>query len=168
MAIEHWGFFSVPHLLWHGASVYNGHLRGPVILTPIAERFKVELSLCFNDVRLSQSGFEHPTSCARHRLRHQRGTNNVIDVNLIFPVSFRYHKKSFFRKNKLVNLKSRRLVPPGKYRISRKKMGDLIETGTHRSTNIKVKIEILEKKSEMYVVIAGIQRFYICFSLLLS
>ena len=28
----HWalGFFSVPHLLWHGASVYNGYLRGPV------------------------------------------------------------------------------------------------------------------------------------------
>ena len=38
MAIEHWGFFSVPHLLWHGASVYNGHLRGPVKFTPIAER----------------------------------------------------------------------------------------------------------------------------------
>ena len=29
MAIEHWGFFNVQHLLWHGASVYNGHLRGP-------------------------------------------------------------------------------------------------------------------------------------------
>ena len=45
MAIEQWGFFSVPHLLWHGASVYNGHLRGPVTLTPIAERLAVELSL---------------------------------------------------------------------------------------------------------------------------
>ena len=33
MAIEQWGFFSVPHLLWHGASVYNGHLRRPVTLT---------------------------------------------------------------------------------------------------------------------------------------
>ena len=29
-------------------------------------------------------------------------------------------------------------------------MGDLIEPGTHRSTNIKVKIKILKKKSEMY------------------
>ena len=29
-------------------------------------------------------------------------------------------------------------------------MGDLIEPGTHRSTNIKVKIETLQKKSEMY------------------
>ena len=25
-------FFSVPHLLWHVTSVYNGHLRGPVTL----------------------------------------------------------------------------------------------------------------------------------------
>ena len=31
-----------------------------------------------------------------------------------------------------------------------KKMGDFIEPGTHRSTIIKVKIETLLKKSEMY------------------
>ena len=29
----------------HGASVYNGHLRGPMALTTIAERLAVELSL---------------------------------------------------------------------------------------------------------------------------
>ena len=45
MAIEQWGFFSLPHLLWRQVSVYNGHLRGPVTLTPIAERMAVELSL---------------------------------------------------------------------------------------------------------------------------
>ena len=45
MAIEQWGFFSVPYLLWHGESVYYGHLRGPVTLKPIAERLAVELSL---------------------------------------------------------------------------------------------------------------------------
>ena len=33
MAIEKWGFFSVPHLLWHGPSVYNGHLQGTGTLT---------------------------------------------------------------------------------------------------------------------------------------
>ena len=38
ISIEQWGFFSVPHLLWHGASVYNGHHRGPVTLTPVNER----------------------------------------------------------------------------------------------------------------------------------
>ena len=45
MVIEHLRFFSVPHLLWHGASVYNGHLRGPVTLTPTAELLAVELTL---------------------------------------------------------------------------------------------------------------------------
>ena len=43
MTIEQWGFFSVPHLLWHGVSVYNGHLRG--LVTPVAERLAVELLL---------------------------------------------------------------------------------------------------------------------------
>ena len=38
MIIEQWGFFNVPHLLWHGASGYYGIVRGPVTLTPIAER----------------------------------------------------------------------------------------------------------------------------------
>ena len=45
MANEQWGFFSVQHLLWHGASVYNGHLRGPVTFTTVANRLAVELSL---------------------------------------------------------------------------------------------------------------------------
>ena len=45
MATKQWGFFSVPHLLWHGASVNNGHLRGPVTLAPNAERVAVRLSL---------------------------------------------------------------------------------------------------------------------------
>ena len=39
-----WGFFSVPVQLWHGASVYNGHLRVSVTLIPIAERLAVALS----------------------------------------------------------------------------------------------------------------------------
>ena len=40
-----WGFFSVPHLPWHGSFVCNGHLRGPVTLAPVAKRLAVELSL---------------------------------------------------------------------------------------------------------------------------
>ena len=49
------GFFSVPHLLWHGASIYNGHLRGPETLAPIAKRLTVQgVSTCFNDLGLSQ------------------------------------------------------------------------------------------------------------------
>ena len=45
MAIEQWGFFSVPHQLSHRASIYNGQLRGHMTLTPIAEPLAVELSL---------------------------------------------------------------------------------------------------------------------------
>ena len=45
MSIEQWGLFSMPHLLWHGAPVYNGHFRGPATLTSVAERLSVELSL---------------------------------------------------------------------------------------------------------------------------
>ena len=45
MAIEQWGFFSVPQLVWLGASIYNGHLQGTVPLTPIATCLVLELSL---------------------------------------------------------------------------------------------------------------------------
>ena len=33
MAIEHWRFFSIPRLLWHGTSIYKGHFRVPVTHT---------------------------------------------------------------------------------------------------------------------------------------
>ena len=55
MAIEQWGFFSVPHLLWHGATVYNGHLWGRVTHTPIDECLAVVLSTCFYDLGLTHS-----------------------------------------------------------------------------------------------------------------
>ena len=41
LAIEQWGFYCVPHPPWHGSSVYNGHLRGPVTLAPVVERLTV-------------------------------------------------------------------------------------------------------------------------------
>ena len=54
-----YGFFSVAHLLWHGPILYNGHLRGPVTLTPVAKRVAVQLSLpVFDDSRLSRPGIE--------------------------------------------------------------------------------------------------------------
>ena len=45
MAIEKWGFFSAPQLMWNGASIYSGQLRGPVTLTPINMSLAVKLSL---------------------------------------------------------------------------------------------------------------------------
>ena len=43
MTIER--FFNVPRLLCHGQILFNGHLRGPVKLSPVAERFAVWMSL---------------------------------------------------------------------------------------------------------------------------
>ena len=58
MAIEQSGFFSVPHLLWHEASVFNCHLRGPVKLTQsIVERLALELPL---PVRSVAAGIRTP------------------------------------------------------------------------------------------------------------
>ena len=51
VAIEQWGFFNVPHLLWHGhllwdgQTLYNDHLRASVTLVPVAERLALEVSL---------------------------------------------------------------------------------------------------------------------------
>ena len=67
----------MPHFLWHGASVNNGHLRGPVTLTSIAERLEVEISVSVFDLGLSRLGFEHPTFCMQDErsnpTRHRRG-----------------------------------------------------------------------------------------------
>ena len=75
MAMEQWVICSVPHLLWHGASVYIGHLREPVSLAPNVERLEVELLLPV--LGLSRQGFEHPTFRLQgersNPLRHRRG-----------------------------------------------------------------------------------------------
>ena len=59
MANVQCGFFNEPHLLWHGASFYNGHLRGSVTLLSVAERLAVDQ--LFNDLSLSRLGFKHPS-----------------------------------------------------------------------------------------------------------
>ena len=72
MAIEQWGFFSVPHLLWHGATVYNGNLWGRVTHTPIAERSAMVLSTCFYDLSLTHSmdSNTQPSACVANALTH--------------------------------------------------------------------------------------------------
>ena len=67
MAIEIWGFFSVPHLLWHGATLYNGHHRGMTRIrdpNPYCQAFECGAAVtnCFYDLGLSRLGFELPTS----------------------------------------------------------------------------------------------------------
>ena len=51
LAIEQWGFFSVPHLLWHGASVHT-----------CRRSFGSEaFTICYYDLGLSRLGIEHLT-----------------------------------------------------------------------------------------------------------
>ena len=45
MAIKQWGFLNVPHLLWHGPTLYDGHILRPLTLTAFAEIVAVGLSL---------------------------------------------------------------------------------------------------------------------------
>ena len=92
IAIEQWGFFSVPHLLWHGASVYNCHLRGSVTHTPITERLAA-VSTCFYDLGLSLLGFEHPT----FRLWGKRSIS--IFRNKIYDWTFRI-QSIYYSQNK--------------------------------------------------------------------
>ena len=61
MAIVQWGFFSVPHLLWHEASFYDGHLRGPVTLTPNAERWQWSCHYLYVRLRSVAVGIRTPT-----------------------------------------------------------------------------------------------------------
>ena len=77
MAIMQWGFFTLPHRLWHGTSVCNGHLQGPVTLIPFVERITVDLLLPVFTVKvfLGWLGFEHPTlACEANALiRYKKG-----------------------------------------------------------------------------------------------
>ena len=81
-------FFIVPHHLWLGSSIYNGHLWGPVTHTPVAKRLAVELSLTvfFFYLGLFWLGFKHPTFRMRgersNRLLHRGGEINTHLVNL--------------------------------------------------------------------------------------
>ena len=73
MIIEQWGYFNDSHLLWHGPTLYNGHLRGPVTLTPVAVCMAVELSLPIRSVAtgdrtpISRMGCERSTSTPPRR-----------------------------------------------------------------------------------------------------
>ena len=78
MAIEQWGFFNVPHLLWHGPTLYNGYLRGPVTLTPIAERLAVELSLPVFTTQVCRDRGSNPDLSHARRTLYLHATAAVI------------------------------------------------------------------------------------------
>ena len=64
MAVEHWGFFCVPHLLWHGASPRTSDTS-----TYCWAFSSVAVTTCFYDLGLSRLWFEHRTF--RLRWRHE-------------------------------------------------------------------------------------------------
>ena len=66
MDIEQWGFFSVPHLLWHGTSVYNGHRRGPLTLAPVTDHLGVETSLPVLTTQVCR-GCDSNTQTSKHK-----------------------------------------------------------------------------------------------------
>ena len=108
MSIQKWGFFSVPHLLWHRTSAYtcNGHLRG--VRTrgthTICRAFgSAAVTACFYDLGLSRLGSELPTFRLRgehsNLLRHRRGLNEMhkkIVLSLLILVIFKYDIKNIY------------------------------------------------------------------------
>ena len=72
MAIEQWEFCGVPHLLWHGATVHNGHLREPLTLTPITEHLTLELSLPVFTTKVCRDWDlnTQPSACVADALTH--------------------------------------------------------------------------------------------------
>ena len=88
MPIKQLSFLIMPQLLLHGVSVYNGHLRGPVTLTPIAQRLAVELSplIGLYDLSSVTAGIRAPTirmPGERSLLRrHRFGAFQLLAVSL--------------------------------------------------------------------------------------
>ena len=57
MALEQWGFLSMPHLLWYGPTVYNGHLWGPVTLTYLQSVWQWSCHYLFLRLRSVVNGY---------------------------------------------------------------------------------------------------------------
>ena len=78
-----WYFFSVPYLLWHGASLNNGHLRGRTRDTHGFYRSIVgrTFTTCLNDFALSRPGIEpYFITCKTNTLP------NELSYDIIHPL----------------------------------------------------------------------------------
>ena len=82
IAIEQWEVFNVPHLLWHGPTLYNGHLRGPVTLTPCRAFGSGAVTTCFYDLGLSRGRIE-PQSPACEAIYYV-GNDWIVYINCIY------------------------------------------------------------------------------------
>ena len=101
------GSFSVRHPLWPEASVYNGHLRGPVTLMHTYCRAfgSGAVTTSFYDLGLSRLGFEYPIFRFRGErsspLRHRRGRFIWIKVgrNRVFVILDEHCFTSLFEQS---------------------------------------------------------------------
>ena len=85
MTIVRWWFCSMPHLLWHGASINNGHLRTNnthICCWAFGSR---AVATRFYDLDLSRIKFKHPTFKMRSELfkllSEGHGVNIYNDVS---------------------------------------------------------------------------------------
>ena len=103
-----WGFFNMPHLLWHGPILYNGYLQGPVTLKPVAKRLTVELSLnvlktkicpdCKSNPNLPYAGWTlylYTTTVVKMSLR----VNHIIAENQTVLALIPTHERCKLNKN---------------------------------------------------------------------
>ena len=79
MAMKQWGFFNVPHLLWQGPTLYNGHLRGPVTLTPVAKRLAVELLLPGFSTQVCRDRGSNPDLLHARRMLYLYALSRIYD-----------------------------------------------------------------------------------------
>ena len=87
------------YILWHGTSVYNGHLRGPVTLTPTVERFSSgAVTACFFSIQV-YCGWDsntQPSACEantpkRSHMSTMKKRKDSFLRNLISHKSVLYH-----------------------------------------------------------------------------
>ena len=86
MAIEQWVFFSVLNLLWHGTSVYNGHLQETVTLPPVAELLTVQLLIPVFTTKAC-CGWDsntQPSACEANALNDWATTASICGITLLF------------------------------------------------------------------------------------
>ena len=91
MAIEQWGIFSLPYLMGHGTSVYNGHLapRTRDTCTYCRAFSSGDVPTGIYDLDLSRLGFEHATFRMRgERTNRQRLFRGDIVLKIIPDMDF--------------------------------------------------------------------------------
>ena len=77
IAVEQWGFFNVPHLLWNRASVYNGHFRGPLTHTLRRAFSSGAVTSCFYNLSLSWLDSNTRLSACRANAQTECATSAV-------------------------------------------------------------------------------------------